>query len=268
MTAPPVPAPGALTVAAVQMCVTDGRPDQNLERAIAAMDSATGVDLFVLPELWSSGYVHECWAAIADADSPRLVEALGRYCRDRGSFVAGSMVERHAEGGLVNRFRLVGPQGTCLAAYDKAHLFPPMHEDRFLAGGRERVRCTQAGWTVSPSICFDLRFPEMYRLEALAGADLFLVVSAWPRERAAIQRTLAGARAIENQAFLVLCNRTGRGTDGTEFGGGSLVIAPDGAIVAEAGDTECVLRARLDPAALDVRRRLDLLGARVRGVDW
>jgi predicted amidohydrolase len=124
-------------------------------------------------------------------------------------------------------------------------------------------------WRLGLSICFDLRFPEMYRLDALDGCRLFLVVSEWPGARAGILRTLAVARASENQAYLALCNRTGVAADGLTFDGGSAFIAPDGTVLAEVGTEERVLVRTLDPLQLDgTRGWVDLLRARRAGVDW
>ena len=258
--------PNSFRVALLQMEVSDGAPRVNLERALEFMDSEPA-ELWVLPELWSSGYAHDEWPRIADEHTKVLWRALGERARTTSSFVAGSAIERNARGGLVNRFRLVGPHGTSVLHYDKAHLFGPMQEDRYLTPGRSRRWVRLGPWAVSPSICFDLRFPEMYRVEAVEGANLFLVASAWPAVRREIQRGLAWARAVENQAWLVLANRVGLGRDGTRFGGGSLVVAPDGTVLAEGGEGQEVVRAELDIRALSLRDELKVLSARNVQVD-
>ena len=267
---PDTPARIPLRVAALQIEIADGEPERNLDSALTAADIAlaSGAKLLLLPELWTTGYMHDRWARIADDVTPAIAEELGRFCSSHDVHLGGSMIDRDSEGGLVNRFRLIGPSGETVASYDKAHLFAPMQEDQYLAAGRVRTRFHVGGWTASPSICYDLRFPEMYRHEAVAGAELFIVPSEWPLERAAIMRGLAWARAVENQAFLLLCNRTGTAADGTVFGGGSLIVAPDGAFLAEAGSAPDVLVATLDPANLDLRRRLPVLTGRVDGVDF
>ena len=267
---PDNPARAPLRVAALQIEIIDGEPARNLATARRVAERAIddGASLLLLPELWTTGYAYDSWAATADEITPAIVEEVARFCAERGVYIGGSMIDREAGGGLVNRFRLMGPSGRTEASYDKSHLFPPMQEDRFLVAGRSRTRIDLNGWTASPSICYDLRFPEMYRHEAVAGTDLFLVPSEWPLERAAIMRGLAWARAVENQAFLVLCNRTGTAADGTAFGGGSMIVAPDGSVLTEAGSAPEVLVATLDPAGLDARRRLPVLQGRAPGVDF
>ena len=262
----PSPLPTPCRVALVQMEVLDGAPRENLGRVLEFMESEPA-DLWLLPELWSSGYAHDQWARIADDHTEALWQAVGQRAREAGTWVGGSAIERDARGRLVNRFRLVGPEGTSILHYDKAHLFAPMHEDRHLARGESRTRIALGPWVLSPSICFDLRFPEMYRAEALEGANLYVVASAWPAVRRQIQRGLAWARAVENQAWLVLANRVGSGYDGTRFGGGSLVVSPDGTVLAEGGEDEEIVRGELDTGALALRGELEVLTAGNRTVD-
>jgi predicted amidohydrolase len=159
------------------------------------------------------------------------------------------MVTRRPDGALANRFTLTAPDGSTPVAYDKSHLFGPMREKEFLAPGTTRVH-TKIGTTPAAlSICYDLRFPGMYRESAHEGTELYLVASAWPRPRCGVLRTLATARAAENQAFLALCNRAGPGADGTVFCGGSMVVAPDGEILLDLGSDEAI-------GAIDVKMRL------------
>jgi predicted amidohydrolase len=177
------------------------------------------------------------------------------------------MVSRRDDGRLVNRLWLHGP-GRPPVCYDKAHLFSPMDEPTHLAAGTARVESEIAGVPAALSICFDLRFPGMYRRSAERGTTLFVVPSAWPHPRSETLRLLARARAAENQAFLVLCNRPGPGADGTAFCGGSAVIGPDGAVLADAGESEGVLTATLDlEAAAAARGRLAVLDRSIAGVD-
>ena len=258
-----------LRVALVQLAIRDGEPEANLEHATASIRSADSADLYVLPELWTTGYAHDTWARVADRETPAIVESLAGLAAERGAYIAGSMISRDERGALVNRLWLVPPTGAAPIHYDKGHLFAPMGEDRYLSPGDRRVVAPICGWRAGLSICFDLRFPEMYRADALDRAELFLVVSEWPAVRAEAQRVLARARAIENQTFVVLCNRVGTATDGTRFDGGSIVVAPDGTVMADAGGDEGVVHATLDAEAIRaVRRQMPLLELRREGLDW
>jgi predicted amidohydrolase len=255
-------------VSLVQLDVTDGDATANLKRAESLIGQHPGADIYLLPELWTTGYRSECWPGSADHDTPGTLNRLAGLSRSTGAWIGGSVVTRLESGRLANRFWLHGPDGA-VAAYDKAHLFEPMGEPDHLAAGGKRVRVRIAGWDAALSICYDLRFPEMYRRDALDGAALFLVVSAWPLERQEHMLLLARARAVENQAYMALCNRTGTAEDGVVFGGESTVVAPDGTIVASAGRTEAVATAELSGRLVDaVRERLRVLAQRREHVDW
>lgn len=258
-----------ITIALVQLAVQEGDPEANVCRVERLIQKSPGADVYLLPELWTTGYCQSKWAEAADA-TPKVLHCVAGWTRARSTWIGGSLISRRTEsdGRLVNRFWLVGPKGES-AWYDKAHLFPPMGEDRRLAGGIHLVRRPLAGFDVLLSICFDLRFPEMYRQAAALGSDLFLVPAEWPHPRCQILRTLAAARAIENQAFLALCNRVGTAPDGTEFCGNSTLWGPDGAVLAEAGDSEEIAIGEASPeAAAAVRHALPVLDLRVRGLDY
>jgi predicted amidohydrolase len=268
-----------LRIALVQLKIRDGQPRTNLERANSLIRAAAPADLIVLPELWTSGYAHGSWARTARVDTPIICAELAQLSTELGAVLAGSMVSLDEQGRLRNRLWVfspdgggpdgAGPVGGGPVTYDKGHLFAPLGEDRYLTAGSARVRVPLGPWTVALSICFDLRFPEMYRLDTLAGADLFLVVAAWPETRLEALRFLARARATENQAFLVLCNRIGPGEEGVNFGGGSMVVAPDGRVVADAGAEEGIARATIDQGRVaEVRTGFPVLSLRREGVDW
>lgn len=266
-----------LRVALVQMTVTDGAPDENVARAAALVTAAPPADLYLLPELFTTGYAHDTWAATARDATARTIDALQALADARGAWIAGSFIAPAPGGGLANRLHLLAPRdgaapGT-LVTYDKAHLFPPMGEPERLVAGATRVRTRvgrgDAAVDAALSICFDLRFPEQYRRDAADGATLFLCVAEWPHPRGDTLRLLARARAAENQAWLALCNRVGPAADGSEFAGGSCVISPDGLVVADAGEAaDAVVVAEVDAgAALRARAAFPVLPLRVAAVD-
>lgn len=256
-----------LRVAVVQMEVTDGQPDVNLDRACERIRAASAADLFLLPELWTTGYAHDTWESVARDATPRIAERLQALSAVTGAAIGGSMMSLNAGGALVNRFWLVRPNDAP-AVYDKTHLFRPLGEDRYLAAGSELVSAALGDWTAGLSICYDLRFPDMFARYALGGADLILCVAEWPGERGHLLRLFAAARAAENQCYLVVCNRVGTGRDGLRFGGGSAIIGPDGSIVGEAGAHEALVEAVLDQEGVGtVRSRLPVVRDRVAGID-
>jgi predicted amidohydrolase len=258
-----------LRIALVQLEIRDGQPRVNLDRALTAIQEAAPADLYILPELWTTGYAHDSWGRAAAVDTPIICAELARLSTELGVVIAGSMISLDQGGKLRNRLWVFGPHDGAPVTYDKGHLFAPLGEERYLTPGVARIRLPLGPWTVALSICFDLRFPEMYRLDALGGADLFLVASAWPSARAEALRLLARVRALENQAFLALCNRSGTGGDGLHFGGGSIVVAPDGEILADAGEGEGVAEVMIEHGRVaEVRNGFAVLSKRARGLDW
>jgi predicted amidohydrolase len=233
-----------MRVSAIQMEIEDGAPEQNLQHALAALKSSAAADIYLLPELFTSGYAHRTWEAAADQHTPGALNQLQDFCKDRGCSVLAGMVSRHHDGRLVNRLWWIDADST--AHYDKAHLIAAFREPELLLRGETPLIVDHAGACLHASVCFDLRFPEFYRAAALDGAEAFLIISEWPAVRMQALRTLALARAIENQAWVVLCNRTGIGKDGTEFSGGSMIIDPEGNVVASLGAEVGTCSAELD----------------------
>lgn len=170
--------------------------------------------------------------------------------------------------GAANASMIAHPDGSTSEIYAKVHPFgftdEPLH---YVAG--DRIVLDRVGeFRVAPSICYDLRFPELHRLSVAAGAEILAIGANWPRERATHWRALVIARAIENQAFVIAVNRTGSDPS-FDYGGGSLIVGPDGSILAEAGEEPAVLEADIDRRPLDewratfpalADRRSELLG--------
>ena len=274
----PTTQPATLRIALVQMAVVDGDPAANVARAEALVRAAPQADVYLLPELFTTGYAHDAWAGAARDATPGAIVALQRLADARGAWVAGSMIAPSGDG-LANRLHLLAPRtggadgAPSLVTYDKAHLFPPMGEPERLVAGATRVRTRvghgDAAADAALSICFDLRFPEQYRRDAADGATLFLCVAEWPHPRGDTLRLLARARAAENQAWLALCNRVGPAADGSTFAGGSCVVSPDGTVVVDAGEAvDAVVLAEVDASvALCARAAFPVLPLRVASVD-
>jgi predicted amidohydrolase len=261
-----------MRIGLVQLAVLDGDVATNVARAEGfirrVVSSGDRPDVVLLPELWTSGYAFDRWPHIADHETPATLAHLAHLSQTLGVAIGGSMVTRREDGALVNRFTLTSPNGTVTAEYDKSHLFSPMREPEFLTPGASRVHTMLGTHAAAMSICYDLRFPGMYRASAHAGVSVYLVVSAWPHPRSLALRTLATARAIENQAFLVLCNRVGPAADGTQFCGGSMVVAPTGDVVLDVGDGEGIGVVDINPReSAAARAMLGVLREEIPGVD-
>jgi predicted amidohydrolase len=261
----------------VQMAIARGKPELNRAKvqALTAPLKPAAPALLVLPELFSTGYLDGAAlpggfaAGRAGAQGSLGPEALaGVAAADRAflsglawrmkCWVAGTTVEAappaagNGDAGGArppDRYRnlslLYAPDGSERAAYRKTHPFSYGGEDRLFEAGREIVTVEMEGWVVQPTICYDLRFPELYRAGSSRGAHLILVQANWPEARQSHWRALLQARAIENQAYVAGVNCTGT-QDALQYAGGSAVYSPKGEVVAQAGAEEGPLRARID----------------------
>ncbi len=255
-----------ISVALVQIVIEDGDWRANLAHAIRTIEASDPADLYVLPELWTSGYDYSSWASIAAEGTPLVLDALRHLAREKRAAIAGSMISSVTNGRLANRLWFVTADSTDM--YDKIHLFPEMKEDSLLAGGVSRASFQLANVKLAASICFDLRFPAMYRRDAIEGAQVFLVCAEWPAARADALMALCRSRAIENQCYLILCNRTGIAADGTAFDGQSVVVSPWGELLAECGSAEGIGYVAIDPAVVDTfRSKFPVLNREVAGID-
>ena len=145
--------------------------------------------------------------------------------------------------------------GEMLAVYRKIHLFRLFDEHKWLGEGETPVALELPWGTTGLAICYDLRFPELFRRYAVAdGAKLIILCAEWPAVRVEHWRSLLIARAIENQCFVAATNACGE-TGGTLFGGHSMIIDPWGAVIAEAGENEGLVTAAFDLADVDAARQ-------------
>jgi predicted amidohydrolase len=233
----------------------------DLVRSVCSSGSAPGASgadgvphLVMLPELWGpTGFGYQRWDDLAESIDGPIAEAMSVLAREcRVLLHAGSIVERLEEPGvegkeLSNTSLVFGPDGEQVAVYRKIHRFGfGAGEPRLMEAGEVIVGLTlPTGHHAALSTCYDLRFPELYRAQLDAGAEVFLVPAAWPSPRVEAWSLLGRARAIENQTFVIACNTAGAHA-GTEMGGRSQVVGPVGTVLAEAGTGEEVLDVVID----------------------
>lgn len=242
----------------LQFAVRPGESEANLAvvRERLAQAEVAGPALVMLPELWATGFSYPRLPELA-ARTPELLAALAGEAAARGIYLAGTLpaaVFREIDTAIYNTLYLVGPTGV-VGQYRKQQLFAPLGEAAHFAAGDDPQPLPAPWGPTAALVCYDLRFPDLAREQAGQGADLLLVAAQWPLARREQWRALLRARAIENQLFVVACNSCGRSGE-SDFAGASAVIAPDGAILAEAGPGEETISARLEPARLAEARRL------------
>jgi predicted amidohydrolase len=230
--------------AAVQFNIVLGEVDANLRCAVAGLRRVweKGARLAVLPEMWSTGYDYKRLPELAE-QSPRVIEAIRDLSAELQMVVVGSLPEK--EDGHIYNTAYVIDQGKVVGCYRKLHLFSTMGEDRFLAAGDKTLVAPTSVGRIGVAICYDLRFPELFRKLALEGAEILCLPAEWPKPRQEHWRTLLRARAIENQLFVVATNCCGiQGK--LDFFGMSLLIAPRGEVLAEGGESNIELTALFD----------------------
>lgn len=246
-----------LTIALAQIDLVLGKPDQNLETARAAIAEAKarGANIVVLPELWSTAYDLEHAAADASALDAGMFAAIASAARENQIAVIGSLMEL-LNGKVYNTATFIDASGARVGAYRKLHLVPMLDEDKYLAGGDDAQVFSAEFGKFALGVCYDLRFPELWRHYALGGARIAFLPAEWPQPRIAHWRTLLPARAIENQIFIIGCNRVGTSKDQT-FGGHSMIVNPWGEILVEGDEREALLVAQIDLALVEqVRQRV------------
>lgn len=246
-----------ISVSLAQMNVVVGQVDRNLAQArrMIAEAARRGSQLVLLPELWSTGYDLENAAGHATALDAGIFAETAALAAQHKIIVAGSCLSTNAPGDFRNTLVCFGPDGNRLGAYSKVHLYRLMDEDKYLTAGDWTTTVDLPWGMAGLAICYDLRFPELFRKYALAGAQMVLLPAEWPKPRLAHWRTLLRARAIENQMYVVACNRVGT-TRQDLFPGHSAVIDPWGKALVEGGEDEALLTTELDLEEVDKFRSM------------
>ena len=223
--------------------------------------AAMGAQLVVLTEMFATGFSMDTERVAEPAGDGPGARFLAQAAARTGATVAGSLPVREAEDRRpVNRFLFAFPDGT-VASYDKIHPFAYGGEDRHYDAGDKVASLRVAGVALTPFVCYDLRFADVF-WQAAERTDAYVLVANWPATRQAHFRALVVARAIENQAYVLATNRVGRG-GGIDYVGGTIAVDPFGEVLAEAGNAEETLLVDIDPARVAaVRDRYRFLADR------
>jgi omega-amidase len=251
-----------VTIAAVQMDLVweDRAANHAAARRWAGQAVDAGAGVVVLPEMFATGFSMNPAVTAEPADGPTPT-FLRELAGDLGVTVIGGYVREAADGRGANTALAVGPDGRALAAYVKTHLIGILGEDKAHVAGDRPCPFTAAGLPMACFVCYDLRFPELFRMAA-ADASVMVVIASWPAARQRHWDALLVARAIENQCYVVGVNRVGEG-GGLAFTGGTAIIDPLGEIVAHGGAEEGLVTAAVDAGHVAaVRRDFPFLGDR------
>jgi len=193
----------------------------------------TGVDIILLPELFSTGF-SVASTHLAESMDGETVVWMKAQAKKKKAVLCGSVMIEY-KGRVFNRLLWVEPNGRVLH-YDKRHLFSLIKEDKYFTAGTERLILEYEGWKICPMICYDLRFPVFARNDV--DYDLLLFIANWPNTRITSWDALLKARAIENQTYVVGLNRVGVDGFNAEYPGHSQVLDPDGDCISMAPEYE------------------------------
>ena len=259
-------------VALVQVASPDDESRaERIARVEAILRRHAGVDLFVLPELWSAGYfAFDRYAELAETLDGPTVEMARRVARDLGASVhLGSIIERGEGGALHNTAVLVGADGRVAQTYRKIHVFGYRSLESQLLTPGTSLDVTPSGLgALASTTCYDLRFPGLWQELSDRGAETVVVPAAWPAVRREHWCLLTQARAVEHQVWVLACNACGSQGD-VQLGGFSRVVDPSGRVVAECGDGEEVLVVDVDPGRVaEVRAEFPVIADRLGPDDY
>jgi omega-amidase len=248
-----------MRIAAVQHDIVWEDRDANFARLAPQVARAVGAgaELVLLTETFSTGF--SMTPGIGEPEGGPSAQFLAAQAAEHGVWVAGTCPEVADDGELpYNSFVLAGPEGTT-HRYRKLHPFTHAGEHERFRAGDGPVTVEVGGLRVTPFICYDLRFADVF-WRAAPDTDVYLVPANWPSPRRLHWQSLLQARAIENQAYVVGCNRVGTAGDGTAHAGDSRIVSPMGELLATASATETLVLADVDPAEVaDTRDRLRFL---------
>ncbi len=249
------------TLSLGQMDIRFGDPAANFATVTRMAEEAkrSGSELILFPELWSTGYDLTHASRHASHLDSGLFTEIASLARRVGIHILGSTLSLPGENRYGNTLTVFSPEGTLLADYSKIHLFRLMDEDKYLSAGDRIATVDLPFGRAGLAICYDLRFPELFRAHALAGAGMTFLPSEWPHPRLMHWQTLIRARAIENQMFLFACNRVGTDPH-NEFFGHSMVVDPWGETLAEGGEGEEVITLSVDLSKVqEARQKIPIL---------
>lgn len=231
----------------MQLNIVFGDPKQNMEKAEAwlAKAAAEHCSLAVLPELWTTGYDLTRLNEIADEEGKAVLAFLKMQAKKHQLQIIGGSIAKRTQNGVRNTMYVVNKNGELIHEYSKLHLFQLMDEHVYFQPGEDEPLFLLDGEQAASFICYDIRFPEWLRKPVLQGAKVLFVVAEWPLPRLGHWQTLLKARAIENQCYIIACNRSGKDPH-NHFAGHSMIIDPWGTILSEGSEGEELVTGEVD----------------------
>lgn len=220
-----------MKVTILQTDIEWGSPRGNILRVEQLMAQELDSDLYVLPEMWSTGFATEPFGIAEEEDSSVALEWMKTKAKELYCAICGSLAI-HVDGYFRNRHYFVDGRKKVVQHYDKHHLFSYGHEDDYYTSGDSHTVVAYEGFRFLLVTCYDLRFPMWSRYNAQYPYDAIICVANWPERRQNAWHILTRSRAIENQAYLIGCNRVGDDSY-NHYRGCSAIISPIGRTLAK-----------------------------------
>ena len=228
----------SLKILSIQMSSVIGDKEANFHKVMDLIHNniKKGTDIIILPEVWNVGWKPSLFEENAeDLETSETIEFLSEMAIVYNTNIIGGSFISKKDGELYNTCPVINRDGELVAIYDKMHLFSyyGCDEGKFVQSGKNPVMIDIDGVNIGLSICYDIRFPEIYRAYRKAGADLLINMAAWPKSRAGHWESLSKARAIENQCFMIALTQSGL-IENEEYNlGHSRIIDYNGEVISE-----------------------------------
>ena len=219
-----------MKVTILQLNSVWGNPDENIRKVDYLMAQAPDSDLYVLPEMWSTGFATEPIGIAEETNKCKSLSWMNKMANEHYCAISGSLAISQ-DGTFKNRHYFVNGRTGVVSYYDKHHLFRYGHEDRYFEPGVDHTIVEYMGFRILLLTCYDLRFPVWSRYAEGLQYDIIICVANWPESRQNAWQILTRARAIENQAFVIACNRVGDDKY-CHYRGQSAIISPIGKTLA------------------------------------
>lgn len=252
-----------LSISLAQINIELGDPKRNLStlEKMAAQASSRGSHILVMPELWSTGYALDRASEFASQLNAGVFAQISTIATQHKVSIIGSVLEKRGSD-YTNSASFFASNGRMMGIYRKIHLFGLMEEDRYLQAGSSPLMMELPWGKTALAICYDLRFPELFRRYGTEQTKIVVIPAEWPLERIDHWRALLIARAIENQYYVIATNAAGQ-TGDTVFGGHSMIVDPWGKVIVEAGEDPMLVTAEIELDRVDeIRKRIPVFDDR------
>jgi predicted amidohydrolase len=239
----------SIKVACIQMSISDCNKMYNIEKSLVMAKEAvsSGTEILVFPEVFSTGFCYDNMESSAEDENGKTIQKMCAFSKENQCAMIFSIIEKQVFSNGIKYCNLgvCVEDGNVVGTYRKTHPFK--REKHYFSAGDSiaPIKLPKRGLTIGLQICYEIRFPEVSRKLALMGSDILVTIADFPSPRGHIWRSLAIARAIENQIPHVACNRVGEGSDSSFFGG-SIIVDQQGDIMEETGNSESIIFATID----------------------